>query len=213
LAAKKNLAVTGNTRDQIIDSSLTLFAERGFRGVSISELGRACGLAKSSVLHHFSNKASLYSAVLDRVDISLESIEALTLADRLDTREAIKSLIANLLQWSSDQPEHACLVVFELLELRSRERQPGHWNLAPAVKKFLKLIKEGQRQGMVYDCEPAAVLELILGATTYKVLSEPVTAAMIGRPFSKRLQSKLNRDVITLLERAIIKPQLMESKR
>jgi AcrR family transcriptional regulator len=204
MSVTKKLVTIGNTRDQIIDSSLVLFAERGFRGVSISELGQACGMAKSSVLHHFSSKAKLYSAVLDRVDESLEAIEASVLDDPGDTRGKTRKLISSLFLWSSEQPEHACLVVFELLELRSRERKPNHWNLAPAVRKFLKLIEEGQGDGVIYRCEPAAVLELILGATTYKVLSEPVTGAMLGKPYTRRMQSKLNRDVIALLERAII---------
>jgi len=204
LSATKKPEATGNTREQIIETSLMLFAKRGFCGVSISELGRACGLAKSSVLHHFCNKARLYSAVLDRVDESLESIEESVLNNPGDIQEKIRSLIASLFLWSAEQPEHACLVVFELLELRSRERKPNHWNLAPAVKKFLKLIEEGQSAGVVYECEPAAVLELILGATTYRVLSEPVTAAMVGKPYGSRMQSKLNGDVMALLERAII---------
>ena len=207
MGTSKKLTAAGNTRDHIIDSSLVLFAQRGFRGVSISELGVACGLAKSSVLHHFSSKAQLYSAVLDRVDTSLESIEASVMDIPRGIREAVEGLIANLLQWSSDQPEHACLVVFELLELRTRAKQPKHWNLAPAVKKFLKLIKQGQKEGVVHRCEPAAVLELILGATTYKVLSEPVTAAMVGKPYNNRLQSKLDRDLVALLERAILTRQ------
>ena len=77
-------------------------------------------------------------------------------------------------------------------------------NSGDTRKKTRKLIEEGEDDGVVYRCEPVAVLELILGATTYKVLSDPVTGAILGKPYTRRMQSKLNRDVIALLERAII---------
>lgn len=196
-----------SNRELLIDTALALFAERGFRGVSISELARSCGVAKSTVLHHFSNKSHLYSHVLDRIDHELEQLAALLTKTPGNHRDNIRRMIASLLEWACTQPQQACLVVFELLELRSSERKPTHWNLAPSVKVLLQLIKDAQSAGVVYDNEAAAILELILGATTYGVLSEPVTAAIVGQAYDHRFAERLNTDIITLLERAIIKPE------
>jgi AcrR family transcriptional regulator len=51
-------------RTRILNSASILFAERGFRGVSISDVADAAGLVKSSIYHHFANKQALYLAVL-----------------------------------------------------------------------------------------------------------------------------------------------------
>jgi AcrR family transcriptional regulator len=51
-------------RNRILKSASVLFAERGFRGVSISDVADAAGLVKSSIYHHFENKEALYLAVL-----------------------------------------------------------------------------------------------------------------------------------------------------
>jgi len=51
-------------RNRILKSASMLFAERGFRGVSISDVADAAGMAKSSIYHHFENKQALYLAVL-----------------------------------------------------------------------------------------------------------------------------------------------------
>jgi AcrR family transcriptional regulator len=45
-------------RTRILNSASILFAERGFRGVSISDVADAAGLVKSSIYHHFANKRS-----------------------------------------------------------------------------------------------------------------------------------------------------------
>jgi len=88
--------------------------------------------------------------------------------------------------------------------MRSRESEPKHFNLAPAIKKLLALVTQGQKEEVVYICEPAAILELILGATTYKVLSEPVLPIMTGKRITTRFQNNLNKDVMSLLNRAIL---------
>jgi AcrR family transcriptional regulator len=64
-------------RSRILVSAGVLFAERGFRGVSISDVADAAGLAKSSIYHHFKDKQALYLAVLsDMARQSREQMEA-----------------------------------------------------------------------------------------------------------------------------------------
>jgi len=64
-------------RSRILRSASLLFAERGFRGVSISDVAEAAGLVKSSIYHHFANKEALYLAVLtEMARQSREQMEA-----------------------------------------------------------------------------------------------------------------------------------------
>lgn len=52
-------------RARIIQAAFTLFAERGYYGVSISDVAEAADLVKSSIYHHFESKDALYLAVLN----------------------------------------------------------------------------------------------------------------------------------------------------
>ena len=40
-------------REQILDTAARLFAERGFHGVSVVELGAACGISGPALYKHF----------------------------------------------------------------------------------------------------------------------------------------------------------------
>lgn len=47
------------TRDRILRTALTLFAERGVDGVSIADITAAVGIAKSSLHSHFRSKEAI----------------------------------------------------------------------------------------------------------------------------------------------------------
>jgi AcrR family transcriptional regulator len=53
-------------REQLIDVSRGLFAERGFEGASIEEIAARAGVSKPVVYEHFGGKEGLYAVVVDR---------------------------------------------------------------------------------------------------------------------------------------------------
>lgn len=61
-APSKGKQVVG--RDRIVQAASLLFAQRGFHGVSISEVAKNAGVVKSAIYHHFDGKDKLYIAVL-----------------------------------------------------------------------------------------------------------------------------------------------------
>jgi AcrR family transcriptional regulator len=53
-------------RIQLIDTALSVFAERGWAAVSIPELARAAGISQGLLYHYFRDKEALLQAVLER---------------------------------------------------------------------------------------------------------------------------------------------------
>jgi AcrR family transcriptional regulator len=51
-------------REQILKAAFALIAEAGFNAVSLADIARACGIQKSSVLHHFPSMNDLLLGVL-----------------------------------------------------------------------------------------------------------------------------------------------------
>lgn len=67
-------------RDQLIEVSRAVFAERGFDAASIEEIASAANISKPVVYEHFGDKEGLYAVVVDREMTLLMSnmTEALT---------------------------------------------------------------------------------------------------------------------------------------
>jgi AcrR family transcriptional regulator len=63
-------APDGSRREQILATAAGLFAERGFHGVSVAELGAACGVSGPALYKHFRSKDALLAEML--VSISEE---------------------------------------------------------------------------------------------------------------------------------------------
>jgi AcrR family transcriptional regulator len=61
-------------REQILAIAAELFAEKGFRGVSIAELGAACGFSGPALYRHFRSKDAVLAEML--VSISDELLTA-----------------------------------------------------------------------------------------------------------------------------------------
>ena len=67
-AGRRSQEESARTRTRILDRAEKLFARRGYRGVSVRALSRACGVRPFTIQHHFGAKPQLYQAVLSRWD-------------------------------------------------------------------------------------------------------------------------------------------------
>jgi AcrR family transcriptional regulator len=80
-------------RAQILDTAATLFAERGFHGVSVADLGAACGISGPALYKHFDSKDAMLAEML--VSISEELLRVgRERAAVDDPEEALRALVA-----------------------------------------------------------------------------------------------------------------------
>lgn len=77
----------------ILHEAARLFAERGFSGVSLEELGAAVGVSGPAVYRHFANKQALLAAILVRVSERLLSGGQKVIATNDSAAERLDALI------------------------------------------------------------------------------------------------------------------------
>lgn len=86
-----------------------LFARHGYEGTSISDIAAKAGVAKSTVLHHFTSKLRLYQRVMkhsiDQFSGILSTHERETVPDT-----QIEAAFVRLLRWMVAEPVHAKLL-------------------------------------------------------------------------------------------------------
>jgi AcrR family transcriptional regulator len=84
---------TSSRREQILEVAAELFAEHGFHGVSIADLGAACGFSGPALYKHFRSKQAILSEML--VSISDELLEEgrRRVEQAADDRAALASLV------------------------------------------------------------------------------------------------------------------------
>ena len=58
----------GETRERILQTALTLFAERGYAGTSMSDIAGALGLSKAALYRHYESKQAILDSIVARME-------------------------------------------------------------------------------------------------------------------------------------------------
>lgn len=77
---------------QILDSALLEFSERGFEGARMDAIAQRCGLSKGGLYAHFTSKDELFEALLTR-SISPPDVKALDLPRPIKVRTLAKWMV------------------------------------------------------------------------------------------------------------------------
>lgn len=126
-AAKTILPESGGTATRILDAAESLFAKRGFAGVSVREIAGQVGLNQASIYNHFPSKQALYEAVLERgfrpiLDLLAEGQNGMASQDFQD--HLLEALVDHL--WRT--PHLPKLIQREVLDGGEYlERLADHW--------------------------------------------------------------------------------------
>jgi AcrR family transcriptional regulator len=111
-------------RQQILDIAAELFAQKGFHGVSIAELGAACGFSGPALYRHFRSKDAVLAEML--VSISDELLREGR--ERVRAAESAPAALQALIDWHvTFALEHKALIVVQdrdwaALPLEAREK-------------------------------------------------------------------------------------------
>src|SRR3954471_18624750 len=81
-------------REQILDTAARLFAERGFHGVSVAELGAACGISGPALYKHFESKDAMLAEMLVEISDELLRVGRERAASAADAASALRALVA-----------------------------------------------------------------------------------------------------------------------
>ena len=88
------MVTTRNTRDDVVQAAGRLFAERGYHGTSMRDLGRELGLLGSSLYAHVSSKQDLLVDVVEEGARLFEALADAALAEHASARGRLRALIS-----------------------------------------------------------------------------------------------------------------------
>lgn len=108
--AGTNLELVTPRRQQILDIAAELFAARGFHGVSVAELGSACGISGPALYKHFESKDAMLAEMLISISETLLTEGRNRAASAHGPREALEALVEWHIQFAID---HRALIVVQ----------------------------------------------------------------------------------------------------
>lgn len=97
-------------REQILATAADLFAARGFHGVSVADLGAACGISGPALYKHFASKDAVLAEMLVSISERLLDVGRQRVADAASPAAALHALV----EWHVDFAlNHRALIVVQ----------------------------------------------------------------------------------------------------
>ncbi len=141
------MVTTRNTREDVIDAAGRLFADRGYHGTSMRDLGRELGLLGSSLYAHVESKQDLLVAVVERGASLFEASAASALATEGSADRRLGALIEGHVDVVLDNIDVARTFLNE-----ARVLDDGHRRRVLAARDgyeavFRQVLREGVDEG------------------------------------------------------------------
>lgn len=150
------------TREQVLDTALRLFAERGYLGVRVEDIAREAGVSRATFYKHFAEREQVLGELLERL---MGEVAPGTAGDPSgSTEQQVGAAVVQAVRQMLDQEQLArfvyCLPVHHSALLR-----PGTPSSPPVFARVSALLEHGVELGDVRDDLPVSLLARhVLGA-------------------------------------------------
>ena len=122
-------------RDEILTVALRLFAERGYHGVGIDEIGEAAGISGPTVYHYVASKAELLVDAYDRVGARVQVGVEQSIAEAGSPADALDQLVRSYAAIALDS--------VDLIVVTSREGSAIPEEERPRLSRRRRAVRDG----------------------------------------------------------------------
>jgi AcrR family transcriptional regulator len=157
------MVTTRNSRDDVVRAAGRLFADRGYHGTSMRDLGKELGLLGSSLYSHVSSKQDLLVEVVEEGSRLFEGSAEKALATEGTASDRLQALIAGHVDVVVDNIEVARTFLNEARMLDGEHRSRIIAARDHYEEAFRSVIREGMADGSLgREVDPKIVSILIL---------------------------------------------------
>ena len=138
----------GDTRQDLLDAALALFADQGYASTSVKQIAAAVGVRDSAIYSHFSGKREIFDRLversgpdlLDEIGIRVEELGA------QHPQEVLPELFERLVEaWDQPTPRR-------MISMLMREGLPGVAEVLEGIQvRFRKPVQQWQVRGWIRD--------------------------------------------------------------
>jgi AcrR family transcriptional regulator len=136
-----------DTRKEIIEASMKLFARRGYHGTSVAQIAEATGLTKGALYWYFKGKEDLFLNVLDCIKENWQE----TILSRVDAADGVVDKLSELFDATSEMIASNKNPYSMHLFLVSAGAQPEMREFEDAIKEayggYIKTLASTLRRG------------------------------------------------------------------
>jgi len=188
----RRVAAPGSRRERLLTAAAALFAERGYRSVTLHDIGSAAGITGPGIYRHFKSKESLLGELLVDVSEHLLSCARELVRDAAAPAEALVSLVDFHAGFAVENPA--------LITLQSRELG----SLAPDHQDRVRRLQHTYVELWAATIRAAGSVSGLEEAT---VSAHAIFGLLNSTPFSRQLDRRRTRALLRSLAVSALLPE------
>ena len=185
------------TKRKIFETSMKLFAEKGYDATSIEEITATVGVAKGTLYYHFSSKEEIFKFLVEEgVMLLKNSIEIKTekLTNSIDKLRAIVLIeLKVLVKYES----FMTIILSEIWGSGTRAKMCRDY-VFEYIQMIQEIVEEGMKKGEIVEADPNVIASGIFGfacsSLIYKLRrDENIEVATLFQEIDKSFIKKLKK--------------------
>jgi TetR/AcrR family transcriptional regulator len=180
-----------------METAMTLFSRRGFRGTTTREIAAQAGVNEAILFRHFPHKDKLYWAVLESKCRGARGRRELArrLRSCSDPREALASVAEEILRRNMEDPARSRLFFYSALEHHRLSRRLFRTHFARYHEVLADYIRAQIREGRFRPVHPLLAARGFLGMVFHHFQIQELFGEQFYRKFDLREVSQALADL------------------
>ena len=144
------------TKRKIFETSMKLFAEKGYDATSIEEITATVGVAKGTLYYHFSSKEEIFQFLVEEgVKLLTNSITIKT-AKLTNSLDKIKAIVLIELKVLVKYESFMTIILSEIWGTGTRSKMCRDY-VFDYIQMIQEIVEEGMKKGEIIQADPNVI--------------------------------------------------------
>lgn len=183
------------TKRKIFETSMKLFAEKGYDATSIEEITATVGVAKGTLYYHFSSKEEIFNFLIEEGVKLLKNSIAIKTENLENSIDKIRAIVLIQIKVLVKYESFMTIILSQIWGNDPRSQMCRNY-VFDYIQMIEEIVKEGIRKGEIVEGEPNVIASGIFGFTCSSLIykmrhQEEVDMAVLDKEIEKIFIKKL----------------------
>lgn len=150
------------TKRKIFETSMKLFAEKGYDATSIEEITATVGVAKGTLYYHFSSKEEIFQFLVEEGVKLLKNSIAIKTSKLTNSVDKIKAIVLIELKVLVKYESFMTIILSEIWGTGSRSKMCRDY-VFEYIQMIQEIVEEGMKKGELLEANPNVIASGIFG--------------------------------------------------
>jgi len=152
------------TKRKIFETSMKLFAQKGYDATSIEEITATVGVAKGTLYYHFSSKEEIFNFLVDEGMKLLKNSIEIKLAKTSNTIDKLRAIVLIQIKVIVKYEDFMTIVMSQIWGNEPRNIMCKN-KVIEYIKTIEDILREGMEKGEIIQGDPDVLASGIFGLT------------------------------------------------